>query len=150
LLLLAGFAGVWLWPGTANHFQNFESRMISAALRDYPMDVKTNDMTQLRGYLASQGAPNDYQISPGLGRLALTGGGALRWRSNPVSMVCFNRGDNQMLFLFVLNRSALKNPPPETPRVSKAHDLISVAWTQGDRTYLLAGPEEPDFLKKYF
>jgi hypothetical protein len=65
-------------------------------------------------------------------------------------MVCFNRGDNQMLFLFVMKRDALSDPPGSTPQASKANDLAIVRWTQGDKAYLLAGPEESGFVKKYF
>ncbi len=88
-------------------------------------------------------------MSAGLNKLQLTGAGLLRWRSNPVSMVCFNRGDNHMLFLFVMNRSALKDAPPDIPRLGKVADLVTASWSQGDKTYLLAGPEEPDFGAKY-
>jgi hypothetical protein len=79
----------------------------------------------------------------------LTGGGGLQWRSHPVAMVWFNRGDDQMLFLFVMKRSALKDPPAETPQVSKVTELQMVSWTQGGYTCVLAGPEEPQFLRKY-
>jgi len=27
--------------------------------------------------------------------------------------------------------------------------MAAVSWTRGDNTYVLAGPEEPDFAKKY-
>ena len=123
--------------------------MVSGALREYGMDIKTNDMRVVRQELASRGAPADYVVPRGLGRLRLTGGGRLTWRSNPVGMVCFNRGDNQMLFLFVLKRSALKDPPPATPRLAKVNELLTASWTQGDETYVLAGPEEADFVQKY-
>jgi hypothetical protein len=99
--------------------------------------------------MASRGAPADYDLTRGLGRLQLTGGGRLTWRSHPVAMVCFDRGDKQMLFLFVMKRSAVKDPPPETPQLAKVRVLLTASWTRGDNTYVLAGPEEADFAKKY-
>ena len=113
------------------------------------MDIKTNDMRMVRQDLASRGAPSDYVVPPGLERLRLTGGGRLTWRTNPVAMVCFDRGDRQMVFLFVLDRSAVKDPPPTTPRLHKVNELLTASWTQGDKTYVLAGPEEAGFLQKY-
>ena len=83
------------------------------------MDLVTNDMRQIRQFMAQRGAPADYHVPRGLERLQLTGGGRLTWRNNPVSMVCFDRGDKQMLFLFVMKRSAVKDPPPKTPRVAE-------------------------------
>jgi hypothetical protein len=106
-------------------------------------------MQQIRQFMASRGAPFDYDVARGLEHLQLTGGGRLTWRSNPVAMVCFDRGDKQMLFLFVMKRSAVKDPPPKTPQLAKVRQMLAARWTQGDNTYVLAGPEEADFLKKY-
>jgi hypothetical protein len=149
VVVLAGLAGLWLRPHRADQFANFRARMVSDALREYQMDIQTNVMRVVRQDLAARGAPADYVVPPGLARLHLTGGGRLTWHSNPVAMVCFDRGDKQMLFLFVLNRSALKDPPPATPRLAKVNALLTASWTQGDKAYVLAGPEETDFLQKY-
>jgi hypothetical protein len=64
-------------------------------------------------------------------------------------MVCFDRGDGRMLYLFVMDRSAVKDAPPVTPGVVTANKLVTASWTRGDRTYLLAGPEEAGFASKY-
>lgn len=149
VLLLLGLARAWLKPRTPDHFANYQSRMVSEAQREYRMDLVTNDMQQIRRFMASQGAPADYDVTRGLGNLQLTGGGRLTWRSNPVTMVCFDRGDKQMLFLFVMKRSAVNDPPPETPQLAKVRQMLTASWTQGDNTYVLAGPEEADFVKKY-
>ena len=149
VLLLIGLTGVWLKPRVPDRFANYQARMVSQALREYRMDLVTNDMHQIRQFMASRGAPDDYHVPQGLEHLQLTGGGLLSWRSNPVAMVCFDRGDKQMLFLFVLKRSALKDPPPEAPQVSKVSQMVTVSWTHGDNTYVLAGPEEAGFVQKY-
>ena len=149
VVLLLGLAGLWRHPRPADRFANYRSRVLGEALRDYRMDVMTNDMRQVRQFMASRGAPADYDLTRGLEQLQLTGGGRLTWRSNPVTMVCFDRGDKQMLFLFVMKRSAVKDPPPITPQLAKVHQMVTVSWAHGDNTYVLAGPEEPDFVKKY-
>jgi hypothetical protein len=148
-VLLLGLAGLWLRPANPDRFANFQARMVSTALREYRMDLVTHDMRQLRQFIAGKGAPAEYRLTKGLERLPLTGGGCLQWRNHPVAMVCFNRGDDQMLFLFVMKRSDLKDPPAETPQLAKVTTLQTVSWTQGDYTYFLAGPEEPQFLDKY-
>ena len=149
VLLLLGLAGAWLKPQPPDRFANYQSRMVSEALREYRMDLVTNDMQQVRQFMVSRGAPADYDLTPGLGHLQLTGGGRLTWRSQPVTMVCFDRGDKQMLFLFVMKRSGVKDPPPANPRLAKVHQMLTASWTHGDNTYVLAGPEEADFVKKY-
>jgi hypothetical protein len=132
-----------------DRFADFQSRMVSTVLREYRMDVITSDLKQLNRFLANQGAPTNYALPQGLTRLLLTGGARLNWRSQPVSMICFDRGDRQMLFLFVMNRSVVPDPPPETPMVSEQHKLTTVAWRQNNQVYLLAGPAETDFVRKY-
>ena len=150
LMLVAGLAVFWLRPGVPDRFADFQAMMVSKALNPaYAMDWTTNSMPALRQSLAHRGAPADYAVPRGLAGLPLTGGAALTWRTNPVSMVCFDRGDKQMVFLFVMNRSALKDPPPEKPLVGRVDALMTVSWVSGDKAYLLAGPEEANFLQKY-
>jgi hypothetical protein len=149
--LLLSLAALWMRPSPPDRFANYQARMVSTALREgsYQMDVVTNDMREVRQFLAGKGAPADYDVAPGLGRLQLTGGGALRWRSHPVSMVCFDRGDKQMLYLFVMDRSAVKDPPAETPQLTKVNRVVTASWSRGNKTYVLAGPEEAGFPGKY-
>ena len=147
--LLIGLAVLLLQSRTPDRFANFRSRMVRSALRQYSMDIVTNDMRRVRQFMAARGAPADYALPPGLERLSLTGGAALKWRSTPVAMVCFDRGDKEMLYLFVMDRAVVKDAPPKTPHVEKVNRLVTVSWSLGDRTYVLAGPEEADFVRKY-
>ena len=148
-VLLLGLAGTFLGSRIPNRFPDYLSRMVGTALRGYRMDIRTNDLAVLRRFHDARGAPSDYALTSGIKKLPLTGGGLLHWRSNPVAMACFDRGDHQMLFLFVMDKSALKDAPPATPQVTQVKSLLTVSWTRGDKTYVLAGPEEPDFEKKY-
>jgi hypothetical protein len=148
LVLVIGLASVLFTPRRPDRFADFEGRMVRTVLREYRMDVVTNDMRQVRSFLAASGAPADYTVPVRLEQLPLTGAGLLRWRSRPVSMVCFDHGGGQMLFLFVMDRAAVKDPPPATPRLDQANKLQTASWSQGDRAYLLAGPREID-LQQY-
>jgi hypothetical protein len=149
LVILAVLAVFWSRPRTPDRFADFRGRMVRTALRQYSMDIVTNDMQQVRQFMARRGAPSDYVLPRGLQGLSLTGGGLLTWRNTPVAMVCFDRGDGRMLYLFVMDRSAVKDAPPVTPGVVTANKLVTASWTRGDRTYLLAGPEEAGFASKY-
>ncbi len=148
-VLLIGIAALILQPRTPDRFADFRSRMVRSALRQYSMDIVTNDMQQVRQFMAGRGAPANYTLPRGLERLSLTGGAALKWRSAPVAMVCFDRGDKEMLYLFVMDRTMVKDAPPGTPQVQKVNRLVTVSWSEGDRAYVLAGPEEADFSRKY-
>jgi hypothetical protein len=136
-------------PGGADRFADYESRMVRGALREYRMDVVSSDLARVRLAMASRGAPSEFPLPKGLTKLAVVGGGALKWRNNPVTMVCFDRGDKQMLFLFVLNRSAVKGAPAKDPSTGRVSRLQTASWTEGDNVYVLAGPEEQNFAQKY-
>lgn len=129
-------------------FAEFQSRMVRSALREYKMEVLTADMGQLRHWMQSKNAPADFDVPKGLSRLTLTGGGVLHWHNHPVSMACFDRGDKQMLFLFVMNKNAVSNPPHEL-QSEKVKTLGTVSWTEGENTYLLAGPADAQSLRRY-
>jgi hypothetical protein len=133
-----------------DRFANFREMMVSIALRNYRMDWETNDQGSLRQLLAARGAPADYQVPPGLSQLKLTGGAALTWRSNPVSMVCFDQGNKQMLFLFVMGNNDAKDPPPiARTELVKVSSYQTASWRRGGKTYVLVGPDEPQF-RNYF
>jgi hypothetical protein len=149
VLLLLALAVSLQGPRIPNRFADYRSRIVHGALRGYSMDIITKVMMEVRRFHADRGAPSDYALTKGLAKLTPTGAGLLKWRSNPVAMVCFDRGDHEMLFLFVLNKAALKDSPPGAPQVVPVNKLLTVSWTRGDYTYVLAGPEEPDFEKKY-
>lgn len=148
-VLLLALAGALLGPRIPDRFADYRSRMVSTTQRAYRMDLHTSDKAEMRRYVAQRGAPSNYRLTPKLEQLTQTGGGVMQWRSNPVSMVCFDRGDKQMLFLFVMKKTAVKDSPPTAPQLERVSSLVTVSWTQGDNTYVLAGPEEPGFAEKY-
>jgi hypothetical protein len=140
-------------PDPAKQFSAFQDRMVSEVQRQYAMDWDTGDMAQLRQAIAARGGSANYEVPKGLTHLKLTGGGVLKWQSNLVSMVCFDRGGGKMLFLFVMKKDAVKDPPPSaTPQLGSVHDYATASWTRGENAYVLAGsPEQepPKFLKQY-
>lgn len=151
LVIALGLAALWLRPVVPDRFADFRNTMVSRAGRvGYTMDWLTGDMQDLRRRLAERGAPANYELPGGLDKLALTGGAAVTWRTTPVSMLCFDRGDKQMVFLFVMERSALKDPPPQTPVTVKVDALLTVSWSSNGKAYLLAGPEKTELLQRYF
>jgi len=151
-LALFSLTIVWFRPSVPDRFSHYRQSMVSEAVRNYGMDLVTQDPKELREFIAQRGAPADYDLTGGLAKLQLKGGGLLRWRGNPVSMVCFDRGTGTTLFLFVLKRSAVKDPPPAPTShadLAQVDGLMTASWTEGSDTYVLAGPAEPNFAEKY-
>ena len=126
--------------------------MVRVALTGYAMDLETNDLTQVRSYLARQDAPADYTLPPGLQKTALTGCAVQKSAGRKVTMVCFRTGRpvapgaTSDLWLFVVDRAALANPPnSRQPALAKVNRLITATWTDGNKVYLLgvAGLKRP-------
>jgi hypothetical protein len=154
VVLLAVIAAlVWPPPDATPRFAQFQARMVSTVLRQYRMEVASADMAAVRGHMAKHGAPADYVVTRGLERVPLAGGGVLRWHGQPVSMVCFYRRqtpeDKEMLYLFVLRKSALPDPPAPVPHAQDLKGMSTMSWTDGENIYLLTGPQESGFAENY-
>jgi len=120
-------------------FETFRSRMVRTVLRQYRMDIHTNDMAGIRQFLANNNAPADYVLSPALARMTPLGAGVLSWQGSRVSMVCLNSGATGTLFLFVADRSTVDEPPGAAHQYAKIKKLTTVSWTEGGKVYVLAG-----------
>ena len=112
IVLLIGLTALFWKPGAPEgSFQNFRSRMVRSVLRQYRMDIETNDMASIRRFLDRKNAPADYTLPPKLSKFPPTGGGVMSWQATRASMVCFDTGATGTAFLFVVNRSDVERPP---------------------------------------
>ena len=139
----------WMKPAPMDSFPQFRDRMVRAVVRQYTMDIVTNDMTEIRRFLGKNQAPSDYVLPPALARLPATGAGLLRWRDRRVSMVCLDSGEQGTLFLFIVEAAAVLEGPGQTPDFKSVSKLNTASWTNGGKTYVLAGPGGADFLGRY-
>jgi hypothetical protein len=140
VMLLLGWAALWFKPAPAESFATFRDRTVRGVQRVYPaMDIQTNDMAQVRKFLASRKAPADYTLPSGLSRLPVQGAGVVRWQGRAVSMVCLDSIDRGTLFLFVLDEAGLTAPPSAAAEFVPVFEMMTASWTQGGIVYLLAG-----------
>jgi hypothetical protein len=155
-LLVLGGALVLMRPsGSRYDFASFRRVMTGKVVRigTYPhMDLETNNLSQIRQYLAQNGGQTDYSLPNGLERTPGTGCATFKWHEKKVSMICFNskgQPKNPDLFLFVIDKSALASTPPVSPEVSEAGGFSTASWTSGDKTYVLAAAGGQDFIRKH-
>ena len=150
IILLLGLAALLWKPAPEDSFATFRSRMVRGVLRQYRMDIQTNDMAAIRQFLATNRAPADYVLPPSLMKLPPTGAGVMSWQGGRVSMVCLNSGAQGTLFLFIADRSAMQQTPDAGRDYTAVSQLMTVSWTEGGKVYVLAGTGERETLERYF
>lgn len=150
IVLFFSLAGSWVSLQDPHRLAGLRQRMAKYALTRYRMDVATSDLGAIRTYLARNGGHGDYVLPRELEKLPGAGGAVLTWQSRPVSMVCFRLGTKDLLWLFVIDRAQLSDPPASVaPRFEPVGKLMTAAWSRDGKTYLLAGIGDEALLTKY-
>ncbi len=148
LMLLLGLAAFWLLPRHQNQFATYRSRMVRTAMRDYTMNLVTNDLAQIRQYLAQHDGPADFVLTKAMERLPGDGCAIIRWHNRNVSLVCFDLGNKNDLYLFIINRADLTGAPASAePQFFKVSKLMTASWTAAGKTYVLAGSGTEETLR---
>ncbi|HVR34983.1 MAG TPA: DUF3379 family protein [Methylomirabilota bacterium] len=139
VVMLLGLSALWLTvPEEEDSFDTYRSRMVRSVLRQYRMDIETSDMARIREFLSGNDAPADYALAGDVEALPVIGAGVLSWRDRRVSMVCLDGGQEGTVFLFVVDRSAVQDPPPSRPRYERVSRLSTASWSDAERAYVLA------------
>jgi anti-sigma factor RsiW len=150
VMLLLGLAGFWLAPRHQDQFAIYRSRMVRAAMGNYTMNLVTNDVAQIRHYLAQHDGHADFVLTKAIEQLPGDGCAIIRWHNRKVSLVCFDLGDKNDLYLFIINRAELPGAPASPqPQFLKVGKLMTASWTAAGKTYVLAGPGDEDALRKF-
>lgn len=149
VVLLAALALFFLRPAREDTFDIFRSRMVGNVLRQYAMDVTTNDLPAIRAHMAARQAPSDFVLPAGLEKLPALGGGVLGWRDRRAAMVCLDSQTQGTLFLFVVDSNSVQRPPGQRA-FSNVKGLETASWSAGGRTYVLAGSGSREWLQAFF
>jgi hypothetical protein len=158
VILLFGVLAFFLFPKqeTDGTLAVYENQMVGVALRGYGMDLMTNDPVPIRAYLAQNHAPADFILPVALKQAALAGCGVEGWQRTKVSMICFRTAKSVAaagqsdLWLFVVDRASVKGAPADVaPQFSKVNRLITAAWTQDGKLYVLGTEGDEETIKQY-
>jgi hypothetical protein len=157
VVAVAVLTPLWLQHhGKDDTYAIYRNRMAGVALRGYGMDLTTNNPAAIRAYFAQKQAPADYVLPAPLGKTAVIGCAIQDWQGAKVSMVCFRTGrplppgEQSDLWLFVVDRAAVKNAPPAGSRqFVQVSRLGMMTWTEGDKLYVLGMRGDEQALKQY-
>lgn len=137
-------------------FANYEKQMAGLATTPYSMNFLTNDLVQIRAYLAQNGAPADYTLPGPLAKTAVAGCTTTVWNGQKVSMVCFRTGQplpagqQSDLWLFVVDAKAVTQAPTANkPLFGPAAGLSIATWINGNKLYLLGTRGDEAAVRKF-
>ena len=161
VMLLAAFviavlvvtANWWLNPSS---LPRYRTKMVSTALRGYGMDMRSSDLGEIRQFITQHKGHGDFALTPSLERTPGVGCKLLTWEGQQVSMICFKTGrplspgEESDLFLFVIDRSALRDAPrPGKSDAMQVNKLMTVTWSEDGKTYILAGYGDEQFIRGF-
>ena len=146
---LAVIAGFWL-ANRLDSFDAYRRGMAGLVSGEYEINLKTDRFDEIRDYLATRGWPSDYTLTPAMQELEAEGASVIHWRGRKVSLICLEAGEDEDLFLFVVERSAFRDPPQtESPQIARVGGMTTATWTAGGKVYFLAGHADAQSLRQY-
>jgi hypothetical protein len=150
VVLLLGLSWYGMIPSQSSQLAAYRVRMAKTALREYRMDLLSQDLSQIKAFLAQNNFPADYVLSPEVAKLPGVGCALLKWQDQPVSMVCLDVGKGELLWVFVMNQGSVKGmTAPARPEFAQVGKLATATWSQQGKTYLLARVGDQQAIQKY-
>lgn len=153
IIALAVLFGSWRGPFQPQaSLAEYRDEMVSFVRLDPPLELKSADLSRLTEFLKESGAPSGIDVPRRLQDLDPAGCRKLRFRGQDVGLLCFKRGDGELVHLFVINRKAMgkvKNRR-DNPQYAAEGDWMTASWMDNDHAYLLATKGNRESLAKYF
>jgi hypothetical protein len=101
--------------------------------------LMSRDYSKLRAWIAEKGGPLPDRLPPGLAQLGVLG--CQTWETNrgKASLVCFVRGNKDMVHLYVFEnpRDGAMLPEMDAPRFERAGEWSFALWQNDGRSYAL-------------
>jgi hypothetical protein len=149
-IVLAVLAGYLLRQTETPTFQAYRKNMANLVSGEYKMMLETNDLIVIRQFLGKNHGASDYILTKELEKLPGEGCALIKWHGQRVSLVCLDRGHDDDLFLFIVDRTALPDPPlGQSAEFARVNNMTTASWTVGDKTYVLASKASEEDLRKF-
>jgi hypothetical protein len=149
-IVLAVLAGYLLRQPNTQTFQAYRQNMAKVVSGEYKMMLETNDLNVIRQFLGENHGASGYILTKEMEKLPAEGCALITWHGRRVSLVCLDRGQADDLFLFIVDRSALPDPPlSQAAQFMRVSNMTTASWTVGDKTYLLASKASEEDLRKF-
>ncbi len=148
--LLVTLGVLWLKPAGQAEFAAYRSDLADFAGHKLDrLDLMSRDVAEVRRWLAQKESHGDLVIPAGLDGRPSLGCRLLKWKGKKVSLVCFEMENRQVAHLLVIDRTAFKDVPTESPVFNQVGEVATVSWSRGGKTYVVAskGGNQLDLMK---
>jgi hypothetical protein len=107
--------------------------------------LMSRDYAKLRSWIADRGGPLPGRLPPGLERLGVLACETWQTSQGKVSLVCFARGDRDVLHLYVFENAGDGGSLPniDAPRFERAGEWSFAVWKEDGRAYALGETGDP-------
>jgi len=149
-IVLAVISGYLLRQPETTTFAAYRKNMTRLVSGEYKMMLETNDLGAIRQFLGKNQGASDYVLTKEMEKLPAEGCALISWHSQRVSLVCLDRGHDDDLFLFIVDRSGLPDPPISSlAQFARVNNMATASWTAGDKIYVLATKGNEEDLRRF-
>jgi anti-sigma factor RsiW len=151
LILLAQIIGLWHTQSQKTRtLAHYQQEMVSFIKLDPPLEVESHDLAKMQTWLGQENAPSQMNLPPRLAALQPVGCRVLWFRDHKVTLLCFQRGGDNLAHLFVIDRAALpKLKPGAKPAFAGEGEWMTASWATEDHAYMLVTRGDHDTLLRY-
>lgn len=143
-----------LVPGSTVPISYIEEQAIATLESPtFKLDLKNEDHGELFRFITKSGracpsgcVPKGLKAEPGLGCRVI------EWDGKPGAIVCFRRGEDEIVHLVVFRRADVAGELPigRRPQIDQHGDWAVATWEEGNRVFMLLGQTEKEHLGELF
>lgn len=141
VVLLLGLAALFLFPQKQAQLASFQATMAHFSAQEQEhVTFESHDLAKIQQWLQGQGAETKFELPTVLRRGIPQGCRLVNWNGHEATMVCFMLDNGEHMDLFVMDHADLPDFPENgAPQYAKADGLMTAAWADGGKIYLLTG-----------
>ncbi len=143
----------WSWTARlalTRTLAHYQQEMVSFIKLDPPLEVESHDLAKMQTWLGQENAPSQMNVPRRLAALQPVGCRVLWFRDHKVTLLCFQRGGDNLAHLFVIDRAALpKLKPGAKPVFAGEGEWMTASWAKEDDAYMLVTRGDRDTLLRY-
>ncbi len=138
-VLVSIFSVAWFSHSGPIEFADYREKMAASAADEIqPVGEIPRDIYQLRRWLTENEFAASFMVPSGLDGRAISNCRVLNWSGTKVYIICYELENHRTAHLAVIDRSALKDAPPESPVFDQLGKVATISWSRGSHTYMIA------------